>query len=524
MKTIYENGTILSRDGAAQALVTCGARILGVGSASDMRALAGAGAASVDLAGRTLAPAFIDPHSHFMAVANSLLQLDLAGLSGVDELKARIAAYLADRQLAPGDYLIGTGFDPQDMGGWPSLAALDDAAGGYALVMQHKSGHAAMASSAALQRLGITADTPDPDGGRIGRESGALTGYLEENAYLNAQKSFPAPDMDALMAAAARAQRLYASCGIATAQEGLMMDKMLPMYREMMRRGILKLDVVGYPTPGDYAAFAEAMPASVGGYDGHVRIGGLKLILDGSPQARTAYMSAPYAGAADGYRGYPAMADADIVSVLLQADRLGTQVLMHCNGDAAAQQMIDACRAAQSRGANLARIRPVMIHAQTLRPDQMPLLPPLYITPSFFVAHVYHWGDVHIENLGMARASRISALASAKALGLPFTLHQDAPVIRPDMLETIWCACTRQTRNGQTLGEAQRVDVRTAFDAVTKNAAAQYGEADKGALAPGMRADMTILSQNPLAAPVEALPDIRVERTIVGGETVYAMA
>lgn len=522
MKTIYENGTILARGGSAQALVTEGERILGVGSLEDMRALAGRDAQAIDLGGRTLAPAFIDPHSHFMAVANSMLQLDLADLHSMDELEARIAAYLDGRHLKPGDFLVGTGFDPQDMGGWPSLAALDAAAGGYALVLQHKSGHAAMVSSIALAKLGITMDTPDPDGGRIGREGGALTGYLEENAFLNAQHAFPAPDLDALMDAVVSAQRLYARHGIATVQEGLMMAQMLPMYKEMMRRGILTLDVVGYPTPQDYGAFAEALPDCVGKYDGHVKIGGLKLILDGSPQARTAYMSAPYENAEDGYRGYPAMADADIVSAIMQADALDTQVLMHCNGDAAAQQMIDACKAARDAGANLAKIRPVMIHAQTLRPDQMRELPALHITPSFFVAHVYHWGDAHIENLGMKRASGISGLASAKRLGLPFTLHQDAPVIKPDMLETMWCACVRRTKKGVILGEEERVDAKTAFDAVTKNAAMQYGEADKGELAPGMRADMTILSRNPLDTPAEALRLIRVERTIAGGRTVYA--
>ncbi len=522
MKTIYENGTILARGGIAQALVTDGERILGVGNLDDMRALAGKDAVQIDLEGRTLAPAFIDPHSHFMAVANSMLQLDLADLHSLDELKARIAAYLDGRNLAPGDFLVGTGFDPQDMGGWPGLDALDAVAGGYALVLQHKSGHAAMASSIALTKMGITTDTPDPDGGRIGRENGKLTGYLEENAFLNAQHAFPVPDMDALMDAVVRAQRLYAGHGIATVQEGLMMAQMLPMYQEMMRRGILTLDVVGYPTPQDYAAFADALPGCVGKYSGHVKIGGLKLILDGSPQARTAYMSAPYANADDGYRGYPAMADADIVAALMQADRLGTQVLMHCNGDAAAQQMIDACRAAQANGADLSKIRPVMIHAQTLRPDQMKELPALHITPSFFVAHVYHWGDIHIENLGMARASGISGLASAKALSLPFTLHQDAPVIKPDMLETMWCACVRRTKRGVTLGEGEKIDAKTAFDAVTKNAAMQYGEADKGELAPGMRADMTILSGNPLTTPADALRTIRVERTIAGGRTVYA--
>ena len=98
--------------------------------------------------------------------------------------------------------------------------------------------------------------------------------------------------------------------------------------------------------------------------------------------------------------------------------------------------------------------RPVMVHAQLLGLDQLPRLKPLGMIPSFFAAHVYHWGEDHVRNFGWERASRISPAGSALALGIPFTLHQDSPVIRPDMIETLWCAANRRTRAGRVLGPA----------------------------------------------------------------------
>ena len=146
----------------------------------------------------------------------------------------------------------------------------------------------------------------------------------------------------------------------------------------------------------------------------------------------------------------------------------------------------------------------------------------LGVIPSFFVAHVYHWGDVHLENLGPGRAEAISPAGSAAEQGIPFTFHQDAPVIRPDMLETVWCAVNRVTRQGRVLGREERVDVRTALEAVTVHAAYQYfEETDKGTLAPGKQADLVILEKNPLSCPAEEIGTIAVLETIKEGVSVY---
>ena len=176
----------------------------------------------------------------------------------------------------------------------------------------------------------------------------------------------------------------------------------------------------------------------------------------------------------------------------------------------------------QAVGPAASALRPVLIHAQLLGTDQLPAVKRLGVTPSFFVAHVYHWGDTHLENFGRARASAISPARSAEKLGIRFTFHQDTPVIPPDMLETVWCAVNRRTKAGVLLGEEERVDTLTALRAVTANAAWQYGEeGEKGTLAPGKRADLTVLDRNPLQTPPEALRDIRVLETYTDGVCIY---
>ena len=141
---------------------------------------------------------------------------------------------------------------------------------------------------------------------------------------------------------------------------------------------------------------------------------------------------------------------------------------------------------------------------------------------SFFVAHVYHWGDVHAENFGPERAASISQVRTALEAGVVCDFHQDAPVIPPDMLETVWCAVNRQTRAGRRLGPEFAVTPFEALEAVTKNAAyAYFEEAEKGTLAPGKKADLVILDQNPLECPAGEIRDIRVMETIKDGKTVF---
>ncbi|MEG2213368.1 MAG: amidohydrolase family protein [Clostridiales bacterium] len=328
-------------------------------------------------------------------------------------------------------------------------------------------------------------------------------------------------DIDLLLSAFAKAQNGYVAHGIATIQEGMAVGQLIPLYEKLLSHDLLKLDVVGYADMKDADALFAAFPASVQQYNRHFKFGGYKIFLDGSPQGRTAWMKEPYIGETD-YRGYGTMQDSELLADIRYAVKTHMQILAHCNGDAAAQQYIGAIRTV-SQETDMAKLRPVMIHAQFLAREQLRDVQVLGIIPSFFVAHVYHWGDVHIKNFGEERAAQISPAASALAHEILFTFHQDTPVIEPDMLETVWCAVNRVTKGGKSLGIEESISVYDALKAVTINAAYQYFEEDrKGSLRVGKCADFVILNQNPLTVEPMAIRDIAVLATIKNDQILFA--
>lgn len=528
MEYLFENGTILTMEDrmpTAQALLVRDGRIAAVGPKEAVAAQASRDTERIDLAGRTLMPAFLDPHSHFFAVANGCLQVSLSGCTSWADIGARIRDYIRQNHVPAGEWVRAQGYDHNALaeGCHPDRKMLDAAAPEHPVILQHQSGHMGVFNTLALKRLGVTEETPCPEGGAMGREGGCLTGYMEENAFLLWQRKVPMPDLAALTAACEKAQALYASYGITTVQEGMLPEQLVPIYQALCAADKLYLDVVGYADHGGMQAAERLLPECLGGYSHHFRIGGYKIFLDGSPQGRTAWLRKPYAGETEN-RGYGTMTDEQVLAAVRTAVSEGRQLLAHCNGDAAAEQYLRAIAQVQKEGLDTAAIRPVMIHAQLLGVDQLPELRRLGVLPSFFVAHVYHWGDVHVKNLGLDRAAHISPAGTAARLGIPFTFHQDAPVIRPDMLETVWCAVERRMKDGSVLGPEERVDVWTALKAVTANAAYQYFEEErKGTLAPGKRADLVVLDRDPTKTPGEALRTIRVLETWKDGAQVFAM-
>ena len=524
MKTLYYGGPILTLESPlyAQALLVEDGRIAAVGGKEDLLSLAGRDCVMTNLQGAALLPAFIDPHSHFSQVALSTLNLSVQGAKSAQEMAQKLREALRKDPPQDGAWVRVDGYDhtlfalPEH----PDLALLDSIAPGHPLMISHRSGHMGLMNTLALQACGITANTPDPQGGRIGRdEHGAPNGYLEENAFIAAQSKLPMPSPTEILQGYRRAQQLYAAHGIATVQEGMLPAQLLPLYGLLQSQDLLKLDLVAYADVPGYAAAKQQL--AVGHYEKHIRLGGMKMFLDGSPQGRTAWMRTPYLGEAE-YCGYPTMQDEQVEQSFLAAAAEHTQILAHCNGDAAAQQYLDCLRRAAQKAPELKALRPVMIHAQLLAPDQIPTVAELGVVLSFFVAHIYHWGDIHIQNFGMQRASLISPAASALQQKVPFTFHQDSPVILPDMLETLWCAMARQTRAGVTLGTGQAVPALAALRAVTTNAAYQYfEEQDKGTLHAGKAADLVMLDRDPLVTPADELRNIQVLRTIKGGETLY---
>ena len=517
--TLYFGGPIVTLEEPryAQALVERGGRIAYVGDREEAERLAGPGARRVDLEGRALLPAFVDPHSHLLACAYARLQVPLGECAGWGEIADRLSRHVQERDIPPGAWVKGTGYDQNALaeGAAPDRFCLDRACPHNPVVIQHASGHAGVFNTLALERLGVL----NGDCGLERDGQGELTGRGEENPFLDLLGRIPMDGLEDVLRAFQGAQEEYASHGITTAQEGLLQPVMAPVYQEILRRGLLYLDVNAYVPPADYdrlrGQFAQGVSASPGTF----QVAGMKIFLDGSPQGGTAWVREPYAG---GGCGTSTMTDGQVLSAFRQALDRDAQLLAHCNGDRAAEQYLTLLAQAE-REAGKKLCRPVMIHAQLLGLDQLERVKALGVIPSFFVAHVYHWGEIHVKNFGLDRAGRISPAGSALARGIPFTFHQDSPVIPPDMLETIWCACVRRTKTGRVLGAEERIPVEAALRAVTQTAALQYGlERELGTLRPGKRADFVLLSGDPLRTPPEELKKLQVERTIRCGRTIWS--
>lgn len=435
-----------------------------------------------DLCGAFVLPAFPDAHSHILAYALSLLQSDGARCRTAQEFVSAAEDFAAARNLANDALVTVKNADVLPEGGAFETHPRP-------LHVQMRSGHAGAFNAAARSLLGLA-------GG----------GVLEEGAYLAATARVPLPPQADILCAFKEAQEDYLAHGMTTAQEGFLSREMFELYEMLLRENALTADVVAYASPAD---FAEAKARFAGAF--RFTVGGMKIFVDGSPQQRTAFLREPYVG---GGTGMLEMDEQAVLSACRAAVREGTQLLAHCNGDGAAQVFLNALARLSEQERRL--IRPVLIHAQIIGKDQLILMKELGVTPSFFPAHVFYWGDVHLENLGAARAERISPARTAAKLGIPFTLHQDTPVCPPDPLEAARCAVFRETSSGKRF-PAEAIGAREALAALTENAALQYGFSDRGRIAAGLRADFVILDGD----PVSALRTARVKETWMRGKCVF---
>ena len=321
------------------------------------------------------------------------------------------------------------------------------------------------------------------------------------------------------------AQDYFARFGVTTVQDGASTLTDLETLQTAAGRDELILDVVAYPFYRYAGALDGPFPFSQT-YNRRFRVGGLKLGLDGSPQGKTAWLTEPYhvppQGRDASYAGYAIMKDGALNDYVSDMYERNIPVIAHANGDAAMDQLIRAVSNANELHGRADR-RTVIIHAQTARDDQIDAFKAEGMLPSYFAAHTFFWGDWHRDSvLGPERGSRISPLASTLARGVPYTIHNDTPVVPPDMMRLVWSAANRITRSGVTLGEGQKISVEDALRAITINGAYQYFEEDsKGSLEAGKLADMVILSDNPLDVDPLTIKDIQVIETIKEGTTVY---
>jgi hypothetical protein len=537
--TIYAGGEIVTVNEAqptAEAVAVKDGKILAVGTRLDVaQAHQGPETKTVDLRGRTLLPGFIDAHSHYI---NSLLVANQAKLyappagpgKDVDSIVAALKAFAGERKIAKGEMIMGYGYDENVMPGGRLLNRddLDAAFPDNPVRIDHVSMHGAVMNSLALKQYGFSAATRTPPGGIIVRKPGTNEpwGLIMETAFEPVIKQAQPMTPEQEIAWSRAGQMLYAEAGMTTAHEGATFLPQLQAMKRAADAGAHIIDVVAYPFITDLDQIIREFPVTGWGtYTKGLKIGGVKVTIDGSPQGRTAFFTTPYlTGGPGGQKAWSGelAAPQDVINQgIKRIYDSGVPLNIHANGDGAIDAFLKAHEFAAA--GDLAKDRHVtMIHAQFTRKDQIPKMVEYRIRPSFYTLHTYYFAEAHIANRGKEQAMAISPMRAAIDAGLHPTNHTDFVVAPLDQMFMLWSAVNRVSRAGAEIGADQRISPLEGLKAMTIWAAEQYGEqASKGTLEPGKLADLVILDQNPLTVEPTAIKDIKVMETIKGGTSIY---
>ncbi|MEM7359951.1 MAG: amidohydrolase [Pseudomonadota bacterium] len=530
----------------AEAVLLENDRILAVGTNSEIRKLMPTNTWVHNLDGRTLMPGIIDAHGHFpgsgfFAVGANLNSPPIGMVKSLSELVKLMNEQAANTAI--GEWVVGMGYDDTQLleHRHPTRAELDAITTEHPLFVLHISGHMGVGNSKAMEIMGIDANTPNPAGGVIVKDAnGELTGLLEETAMMPMFTAATDFGTGEVLKIVQRAVADYISKGVTTAQNGAADRKTINGMYYASRLNLVPLRLEVWPL---YSDMSEAILS--GEFEANdfrsdrFRIGALKIIADGSIQGYTGFLREPYhvqpskshgeanasddadSGSNGGYVGYPTLSQEELTELVREHFAIGTRLAIHGNGDAAIDYILNAVASAQADYPN-DDARTIIIHSQMARPDQLDRMHELGVTPSFFSAHTYYWGDRHRDIfMGPERAARMSPARTAGEKGVPYTIHLDTPVVPMDPMLLVWSAVNRESTSGKTIGAYEQISAMQALRATTIDAAWQiFREDEIGSIEVGKLADLVILDGNPLGAK-DKIRDIQVDQTFIGGVSVY---
>lgn len=554
---LFINGHILTMDvdsPRADSMLIAGGKIVAVGSETLINNDLPAFTKTIDLQGRTLLPGFVDAHSHFPSSGLTRAGLDLTPppVGNVSTLQLLLDEVSKEaKTLSPGDWIVGFNYDDAslDIERHPTRYELDAVSPDNPVYLWHRSGHMGVANSKALQALGhqlvsfsksTEADEPQRDA------RGQLTGLLQEGAAPRLSFLLRKMKWSRLVQSMLAAKDEYLAAGVTTVQNGFADIPSMRLLRWAQRLGFIPQRVVVWPAHDKLAAKIElpiedsksdsisdsmsSLASSLGWPESShdFSISALKLVVDGSPQGRTAWLSQPYLNFSSGselntrenYHGHPAMPVSEFKRWVNRYHRAGFQLAIHGNGDAAIDLIISTLREAQTTFYR-DDARHILVHGQIVRQEQLSDLADLGVSVTFFPSHTFYWGDWYRASvLGDERAEKISPLASAESVGLRYSLHSDAPVTPIAPLAILWSATTRETLSGFKLGPEYRINRDQALRSLTIDAAWQnHLEHDRGSLEPGKLSDFIVLSGDPLKHP--DVRDLSIEEVWIGGRKRY---
>jgi len=518
---ILINGKIRTMAGTTASAVACrGERIVAIGSESDVVASRGAGVEIVDLGGRLVLPAFTDAHTHFAGFAIGRRDVNLKGVTSLEEAARRVAEAAA--RTPTGLWIVGHGWLHDLWGGTqPTHAILDAAAPGYPVALRRNDGHAVWVSGEALRRAGITRDTVDPPGGEIYRDrAGEPTGVLAERAIDLVEKFIPEPTVDDLARAIEDALPIAHRSGLAgiTCMEGFDAYR---AYRLLKENGKLRLRI-GMCLALD--AFDEEVEQikREGRGDAWLHWTHLKIFADGALGPRTAWMLEPYDDDPSN-RGICVTPPDEMRRLVERAAMEGIGCAVHAIGDAANRAVLDVFEATRPlwhpRG-----LRQRIEHAQSTTPADIPRFRQIGVIASMQPIHATQ--DMIVADRAWGRRVASSyAFRSLADAGARLAFGSDCPVETLDVLQGLYAAVARRRADGYPPGgwhPEQRLTIAEAVAAYTSGAAwAEGEESRRGTIEVGKLADFVILADDIFAGTPETLLQTRVEGTIVGGDWVY---
>lgn len=472
--------------------------------------------------GLTMLPGLIDAHGHVIGLGFAALTLDLTGTNSLEEAQAAIRGYAAkypDRR-----WIIGRGWNQEKwgLGRFPTAADLDAAVADRPVWLERVDGHAGWANSRALEIAGITAATKSPAGGRIEMVDGKPSGIFVDMASELVAKHVPAPRPVERDLALAEAQQALLKVGVtAIADMGTTVADW-QSYRRAGDEGWLSVRIFGYAAGIDNMVAIAGPRPTPWLYDDKLRLGGVKLYLDGALGSRGAWLKKPYADAPE-QTGLPLLVPAELRNMMVRASMDGFQTAVHAIGDAANAEAIGAVEdlAPTYTGDRRWRIE----HAQIVDPADLPRLAKNGIIASMQPVHQISDRLMAEARLGPDRLAGAYAWNSILKAGGKLAFGSDVPVESPNPFHGIAAAITREDANGQPFGgwmAAERVSREQALAGFTIDAAyAAFAEGRLGSLSPGYRADFILVDTDPLLASPAQIRETKVTEAWVGGRPVY---